>query len=289
MEEGESIENSILTRQIEGAQKKVEAMHFDVRKQLLSYDDVMNQQREAVYRERDEILSGTDTIERTFGIMEDTLSSILGNVSGDSGEPDVKGAATRLKSIFWPGIENHLNGVETPSDMSGAEDRIKAELRARFDGKIAELGTENAARVMRYVLLQVLDASWREHLLGMDELRRGIGLRAIGQKDPLLEYQFESYELFQQTLQGVREKVAEYALRVTVVSRERQPSGRTLLNDRDAIPSGLRDSSAVSGAMAGNARVLPVQKGKKVGRNDPCPCGSGKKYKFCCGRTPHAS
>jgi preprotein translocase subunit SecA len=287
MEEGESIENSILTRQIESAQKKVEAMHFDVRKQLLSYDDVMNQQREAIYRERDEILSGTDIIERTFGIMEDTVSSILGHVfASDSSEPDLKSAATRLKSIFWPGIENHLNGVEMPSDISEAEARIKAELRARFDGKIAELGAESASRIMKFVLLQVLDASWREHLLGMDELRRGIGLRAIGQKDPLLEYQFESYELFQQTLQGVREKVAEYALRVTVVSRGMQSSGRTAVN---VLPSGLRDSSAAAGAMAGNAKARPVQKGKKVGRNDPCPCGSGKKYKFCCGRTPRAS
>jgi preprotein translocase subunit SecA len=286
MEEGESIENSILTRQIESAQKKVEAMHFDIRKQLLSYDDVMNQQREAIYRERDEILSESDIIERTFGIMEDTASSILGHVFAGSGEPDLKGAATRLKSIFWPGIENHLNGVEMPSDISGAEDRIKAELRARFDGKIAELGAETASRIMKFVLLQVLDASWREHLLGMDELRRGIGLRAIGQKDPLLEYQFESYELFQQTLQGVREKVAEYALRVSVVSRGAQPSGRTTLN---VLPPGLKDSSAAAGAMAGNAKARPVQKGKKVGRNDPCPCGSGKKYKFCCGGTPHAS
>jgi preprotein translocase subunit SecA len=274
MEEGESIENSILTRQIEGAQKKVESMHFDVRKQLLAYDDVMNQQREAIYKERDEILSGTDIIERTFGIMENTLSSILERVFGDSGEPDVKGAATRLKSIFWPGLENHLEGIETPDEVHEAGERMKTELRARFDGKIAELGAENAAGVMRFVLLRVLDASWREHLLGMDELRRGIGLRAIGQKDPLLEYQFESYALFQQTLQGVREKVAEYALRVAVVSRDRQPRVRTTRETGDAP--------------AGNARQRTVHRGKKVGRNDPCPCGSGKKYKFCCGAAPHA-
>ncbi|MDR1509888.1 MAG: preprotein translocase subunit SecA [Synergistaceae bacterium] len=289
MEEGESIENSLLTRQIESAQKKVEAMHFDIRKQLLSYDDVMNQQREAIYKERDEILSGTDIIERTFGIMEDTISSALGHVFDNSDAPDVKGAATRLKSIFWPGIENHLNGVDTPSEMSEAENRIKAELRERFDSKIAELGEENAARIMRFVLLQVLDASWREHLLGMDELRRGIGLRAIGQKDPLIEYQFESYNLFQQTLQGVREKVAEYALRVTVVSRGMQSSGRTVREGRDAMIPGMKASSESAAAAAGDSRPRPVQRGKKVGRNDPCPCGSGKKYKFCCGGTPHVS
>ncbi|MDR1137902.1 MAG: preprotein translocase subunit SecA, partial [Synergistaceae bacterium] len=289
MEEGESIENSILTRQIESAQKKVESMHFDVRKQLLSYDDVMNQQREAIYKERDEILSGTDIIERTFDIMENVISSVLEKVFGDSGEPDIKGAATKLKSIFWPGIENHLSGVETPLNMPEAEERIKTELRGRFDGKIAELGTETAVRIMRFVLLQVLDASWREHLLGMDELRRGIGLRAIGQKDPLLEYQFESYSLFQQTLQSVREKVAEYALRVTVVSRERQLPGRMTREARDVMPPGFNASSENGAAMAENAKPRPAQRGKKIGRNDPCPCGSGKKYKYCCGSTPRVS
>jgi preprotein translocase subunit SecA len=142
---------------------------------------------------------------------------------------------------------------------------------------------------MRFVLLQVLDASWREHLLAMDELRRGIGLRAIGQKDPLLEYQFESYALFQQTLQGVREKVAEYALRVTVVSRERQSQGRIAREERDAMIPGMKSSSESSAATTGDSRPRPVQRGKKVGRNDPCPCGSGKKYKFCCGGTRHVS
>ncbi|MDR1967030.1 MAG: preprotein translocase subunit SecA [Synergistaceae bacterium] len=284
MEEGESIENAILTKTIEGAQKKVEAMHFDIRKQLLAYDDVMNQQREAVYRERDGILSEPDIVERTWGIMEDTLAGILERVFANPEEPDIHGVATRLKSIFWPGIDKCLAKVELPSDMGEAESTMKSELRERFDGKVKELGRENAEFVFRYVLLQVLDASWREHLLGMDELRRGIGLRAIGQKDPLLEYQFESYNLFQQTLQGVREKVTEYALRVGVVSRaSAQAGGGVRREGRGMLLPGAGGSEREAAAMAGAGKREPARRSKKIGRNDPCPCGSGKKYKHCCG------
>jgi preprotein translocase subunit SecA len=281
MEDGESIENSFLTKRIEGAQKKVESMHFDIRKQLLSYDDVMNQQREAIYRERDEISRGEGIIERAFGIMERTLSEALEHLFANSEEPDKHGVGTRLKSLFWNGIENGLDGVELPDDVPAAEERMKSELRARFDGKVEELGGENAESVFKFILLQVLDASWREHLLGMDELRRGIGLRAIGQKDPLVEYQFEAYNLFQQTLHGVREKVTEYALRVAVVSKGAGYSRSLTRESRNLLPSGPSASEAA--ANAGDARPQPAHRGKKVGRNDPCPCGSGKKYKHCCG------
>ncbi|MDR3279172.1 MAG: preprotein translocase subunit SecA [Synergistaceae bacterium] len=293
MQEGESIENSVLTKTIEGAQKKVEAMHFDIRKQLLAYDDVMNQQREAVYRERDGILADENIVSRTLGIMEDTLSSVLEKVFADSEEPDIKGVGTKLKAIFWPGFEASLAMIESPSDMPDAQERMKSELDARFGAKVSELGEENASQVFRFVLLQVLDASWREHLLGMDELRRGIGLRAIGQKDPLLEYQFESYNLFQETLQGVREKVSEYALRVAVVSREGASSARrTMREGRDMPMPGMRargDMDAAARTASPDSKPQPVQHGKKIGRNDPCPCGSGKKYKHCCGRNSAAT
>jgi preprotein translocase subunit SecA len=261
-----------------------------IRKQLLPYDNVMNQQREAVYRERDEILSDSDIVERTWGIIADTLSAILERVFADSEEPDIRGASTRLKSIFWPGLESCLLGVETRSDMPEAEEKMKAELRARFGGKVSELGAENASRIFRFVLLQVLDASWREHLLGMDELRRGIGLRAIGQKDPLLEYQFESYNLFQQTLLSVREKVTEYALRVAVVSRSGEAPRRVMRENRGMLLPGSPDNAARAADMAGDAKPRPARRAAgKVGRNDPCPCGSGKKYKHCCGGTPKES
>jgi preprotein translocase subunit SecA len=285
MEEGESIEHSLLSRTIEGAQKKVEAMHFDIRKQLLSYDNVMNQQREAVYREREGILKDADIAGRTWGIIEDAVSSVIES-GAVSEEPDFAAVSLKMKSLFGAGIERHLTGVDTVEDLTVAGEKIRAELRERFDGKVSEIGGGTAERLFRYVLLQVLDKSWREHLLGMDELRRGIGLRAIGQKDPLLEYQFESYNLFQEMLQGVREKVAEYAFRVTVVTDDRGIRPRAPLREgRDALIPSRYEPSDEGEAASGEGRRKPVKKGPKVGRNDPCPCGSGKKYKHCHGRT----
>jgi preprotein translocase subunit SecA len=285
MEEGESIEHSLLSRTIEGAQKKVEAMHFDVRKQLLAYDNVMNQQREAVYREREGILKDEDMEARTWDIIDDTLSNILERAGGGEDENDFTAAALKLKSLFGGGIERCLDGVDTREGIEEAQKKIRAELRERFDGKIAEIGGQMSNRLFRYILLQVLDKNWREHLLGLDELRRGIGLRAIGQKDPLLEYQFESYNLFQEMLQGVREKVAEYAFRVTVVTEDRgAPAGRLGREGREAlIPAGYAAAGG-GGPAEDGAKPKPVQRGPKIGRNDPCPCGSGKKYKYCHGR-----
>ncbi len=283
MEEGESIEHSLLNRTIEGAQKKVEAMHFDIRKQLLSYDNVMNQQREAVYKERAGILTDENILDRTWGILDDTLSSILERVFANPEEPDIAGVSLRLKSVFWPGIESPLLDVTTPEELSEAASGMHDALRERFDAKVAELGEDTAVALFRYILLQVLDSHWREHLLGMDELRRGIGLRAIGQKDPLLEYQFESFNLFQQMLQSVRENVAEFSMRVTVVTEKKTSSERNVREGREFLLPGAYGASS-DDEYPGEPVNVPVQHGPKVGRNAPCPCGSGKKYKHCCGR-----
>ncbi len=286
MEEGESVEHSLLNRTIEGAQKKVESMHFDIRKQLLSYDNVMNQQREAVYREREAILRDDNIKERTWGILQDTLAAQVEpeKVFANPEEPEIHAAELRLKNLFWPGIESCLENVETPEELNDATEEMQAELKDRFEKKVEEIGAETADFLFRYILLQVLDAHWREHLLGMDELRRGIGLRAIGQKDPLVEYQFESYNLFQQMLNSVRENVTEYALRITVVTEEQHaPRERVLRESREMLMPGSFDAQEVA-MSAGDVKPQPIQKGPKVGRNDPCPCGSGKKYKHCCGK-----
>ena len=282
MEEGESIEHSLLSKTIEGAQKKVEAMHFDIRKQLLSYDNVMNQQREAIYKEREQILTDENIIARTLNILDDTLSAVIEKALANVGEMDTAAVSLRLKSLFWSGIESPLVSASTPAELDNASTIMHEQLKERFDKKIEEMGEETAVQVLRYILLQVLDSHWREHLLGMDELRRGIGLRAIGQKDPLLEYQFESFSLFQQMLQSVRENVTEYALRVNVVTEDAGSRTRRMQESREfALPSsyGASDEEMT----VDDVRTQPVHKGPKVGRNAPCPCGSGKKYKHCCG------
>jgi preprotein translocase subunit SecA len=259
-------------------------MHFDIRKQLLAYDNVMNKQREAVYNEREAILSDDGIRERTWNILADTLESaaIPEKIFANPDDPDIHGAELRLKALFWPGIEAPLSEVSVESELEEAVEKMRSELRERFDKKVAELGAETADSLFRYILLQALDSNWREHLLNMDELRRGIGLRAIGQKDPLVEYQFESFNLFQHMLQSVREKVSEYALRVAIVTEDRSSRRATRESREMLLPGrGAREEAVIA---AGDAKPQPIHKGPKIGRNAPCPCGSGKKYKHCHGR-----
>lgn len=290
MEEGECIEHTLLSKAIENAQKKVEEMHFDIRKQLLSYDNVMNQQREAIYKERSEILDDHEISSRMLGVLEDTLLSLLDKIfeNKDETEPDIQAVAVKLNALYWPGISKYLENVSTAEELEEAKPMILEEIRSRFVRKTEELGPEVSEQVFRYIFLEVLDSNWKEHLLAMDELRRGIGLRAIGQKDPLLEYQFESFSLFQSMLVQIREGITEFALKVSVVSKGKDDGRKKWVESRDAlrIPdmSEYTDDMENPGSLATAQKTAPIVKGDKVGRNDPCPCGSGKKYKQCCGR-----
>ncbi len=290
MEEGECIEHTLLSKAIENAQKKVEEMHFDIRKQLLSYDNVMNQQREALYKERNEILFDRDISSRMLCVLEDTAQSLLDKVFEDneSHEPDIQSVSVKLNALFWPGISKHIEKVRTKEDLEKEKPVLLEEIRSRFRQKTEELGSDVSEQIFRYIFLEVLDTNWKEHLLAMDELRRGIGLRAIGQKDPLLEYQFESFNLFQTMLVQIREGITEFALKVSVVSKDKEKSRSGWIESRDAleIPNapGYGEDMENPGALATARKTQPIVNVNKVGRNDPCPCGSGKKYKQCCGR-----
>ena len=291
MEEGECIEHPLLSKAIENAQKKVEEMHFDIRKQLLSYDNVMNQQREAVYRERGEILSDPDIQGRTLGVIEDTAKAQLEKIFADKDaeDNDLQSVCVKLNALFWPGISRHIEKVQSEQELEEAAPNLLAEIRTRFEQKAQDLGPEISSQIFRYIFLEVLDTGWKEHLLAMDELRRGIGLRAIGQKDPLIEYQFESFNLFQETLLQIREGITEFALRVSVVTQEQHDNRKKWVESHDefTVPeqrtAGDNDMEN-PGLMATAQKTQPIINAAKVGRNDPCPCGSGKKYKQCCGK-----
>ena len=278
MKEGEAIDHPLLSRAIESAQKKVEQYHFDIRKQLLQYDSVMNQQRMAIYDERKRILLSDDLIEHTWQIITDALDGVLEEHFPDEGEADPNGAIIKIKTLFSGRIAECLSGVDDRALLPEARDKMIALLKEEFDAKVEELGLELANNIFKMILLRVLDAHWKEHLLAMDELRRGIGLRALGQKDPLLEYQFESYNLFQQMLGSIREGVARLALKVSMAHEEKRPMPVTL--SRDLVMAGAARASHSND----RANIDTAKKVQKVGRNDPCPCGSGKKYKYCCGR-----
>lgn len=287
MEEGESIEHGLISKAIESAQKKVEQYHFDIRRQLLMYDNVMNQQREAIYEERRNILIEEDLTERAVQIIEDAVKSILSGVFPDGGEPQIEAVSIKLKGVFGPGVEKPLLEVKDPQELETASEKIIGKLKEKFRKKVTEMGDVTANEVIRFIFLHVLDSAWKEHLLAMDELRRGIGLRAIGQKDPLLEYQFESYNLFTEMTERVRLNIAEYLFRVSVVKEEESKGPGKIKESKDLLPIGMmaptqRKAQELGGAQTGKSQ--PIRKGPKVGRNDPCPCGSGKKYKHCCGK-----
>ncbi|MDR1978236.1 MAG: preprotein translocase subunit SecA, partial [Synergistaceae bacterium] len=208
MVDGEAIESSMLTKVIESSQHKVEQMHFDVRKQLLAYDNVMNHQREAIYAERRTILQDEDIVDYGWGIVQGVIEEILDRYFPEQDEPDPERAASRMRALFGPGGGETVARLDSRAGMETVRDEIVEAMKRPYAQKILELTPDVARGLLRYIVLNTLDDAWRDHLLAMDELRRGIGLRAIGQKDPLLEYQFESYNLFQEMMLRVRESFA---------------------------------------------------------------------------------
>jgi preprotein translocase subunit SecA len=293
MADGEAIESSMLTKVIESSQHKVEQMHFDIRKQLLAYDNVMNHQREAVYLERHTILQEEDIIDYGWGIVQGVLDEILDRYFPEQEEAAPERAASRMRTFFGSGSDEIVRRLDSRAGMEVLRDEIVESMKKRYAQKILDFTPSEARGLLRYVVLNTLDDAWRNHLLGMDELRRGIGLRAIGQKDPLLEYQFESYNLFQEMMTQVRESFVEQFFRVRVISNEGKRSERKLSEGREPIFLDLRHPGAEgyadprqggSRAQVGEGKPEPIRKTVRVGRNDPCPCGSGKKYKHCCGK-----
>jgi len=279
MNEGEPIEHSMLSKAIENAQRKVEAHNFEIRKHLLDYDDVMNKQREVIYSQRRQILAGKDLREEVYGFIDDICADLVDTYTEEKGPSegwDWKALEKRLLRQFSVHLDISQEERED-LDQAGLEERIAGTLREAYDDQVTLFGDEEMARVEKFIVLQTLDNLWKDHLLNMDHLREGIGLRGYGQKDPLQEYRREGYEMFMAMIQRFKEEAVSLLLRIRPMreseaeeleARRRQQQQRMSYGrgDGDEKPKTVR------------------RKGKKVGRNDPCPCGSGKKYKKCCGR-----
>ena len=297
IEDDVPIEHSLVTRQIENAQKKVESYHFDVRKHVLEYDDVMNLQRKVIYGERRKILEGGDLRENILDFAETLIDEIVGASCSTEVRPedwDLAGLLEDARAIF------PLPAEITPEGLAGlSADDIIARLRtaalAAYEAKEQEIGSETMRELERLILLQTLDRKWIDHLYTMDALREGIGLRAYGQANPLIEYQKEGYALFEQLKRDVQEDTVRFLYRVQVQPAAAVPALRT--PDRPAYRVsrqsadgeggrgvGLRSEPQRAGAAGGGGTATQVRVAK-VGRNDPCPCGSGKKYKKCHGRS----
>jgi preprotein translocase subunit SecA len=327
MEEGVPIESRMITRQIEGAQKAVEGQNFEARKHLLEYDDVMNKQREAVYGLRRRLLEGLDQKDL---IVEDYVSGILAEILERHCPPKAHVADWDLKAlkdaiIARFGVDIYAEGLK-PEQMNRQElgDAIFEKLKERYDAKEALIGAEAMRYHERMIMLSVMDAQWKDHLLSMDHLKEGINLRGYGQHDPLVEYKRESFDMFEEMMQRFQEETVRYLYLMQIMERPpdsgARPGGGISPSSDDVSGQEAGVPAIITGGRGGNGRPprqvatsvdeieetfqrkkkreleqarmagagdmqvqQVVRSAAKVGRNDPCPCGSGKKYKKCHG------
>jgi len=307
LDEDERIEHSLLSRAIENAQRKVESRNFGVRRHLLEYDDVMNEQRTVIYRQRRQVLENEDLSDTVMSMLGDVLDRALESFVTQSRYPeewDLDGLIRYLESILFP-----QGRITRPSLLQYAEEGGVAGLRehllqaagAFYAAKEREVSAERTRVFERWVLLRVVDMKWMDHLAQIDDLREGIGLRAYGQRDPLTEFKFEAHALFEDMIASIQEDAVKYLFKLDPTGRARSGSQVAVVRESHRqvsafgegagpeVESGLNPAGTPQRHATGSGGDQPVQepyrrKGRKIGRNEPCPCGSGKKYKRCCGR-----
>ncbi len=293
MPDGEAIEAGIVSRSIESAQRKVEARNFDMRKQLLEYDDVANDQRKVVYQQRNEVLDATDIGETIDSLRIGVFTQIVhASVPPESVEEqwDLGNLEAVLRDEWGLDAPVHqwVKADQTLND-EGIVERVNQVATEAYVAKQAEIGRENWVPFERSVLLQAIDHHWREHLAALDQLRQGIHLRGYAQKNPKQEYKREAFELFQAFLETVKYEVTKTLMTVRVRSREEVEAAEAQARrEAEELEARMRLQHAVAGAEEEEEApeaLAPFKRfGKKIGRNDPCPCGSGKKYKACHGK-----
>ena len=293
----EAIEAKMVTKAIERAQTTVEQRNAEIRKNVLKYDEVMNEQRKVIYQRRDQILDGADLKSAAMEYLAEAVDSLIEThcVSEASDEWDVEGLALELRT-YWPAVVTE-EAIERCLDTDAIYDLVMADAQAHYLRREEELGADVLRQIERQVMLSIIDQRWREHLEEMDYLQEGINLRAMGQKDPLAEWQREGYEMFGQMMKGIAQDFVRYVMHVQVVN-ESAPAVRvenvTETGTEDALSSGFVSAALASDdidpALLAESQVSankPVVKDSSdwstTPRNAPCPCGSGKKYKQCHG------
>jgi preprotein translocase subunit SecA len=277
MEDGQPIEHNMISRAIENAQSRVEGHNFEIRKTLIEYDDVMNQQREVIYRQRREALDGKSlkaTIEDMIRTKAEEIADTFAEDRLPAEEWDLKG----LKAAAYKQFNFRLN-MDDPESLEGMDGNGLAELINEaavkiYDQRESVVGADEFRHLERVVMLQTVDNLWKDHLLSMDHLKEGIGLRGYAQQNPLIVYKKEGYDMFQDMINRVQEETIGILYRIQIAEPEkieeiRQPDEQQMFFSGGDEPE----------------KKKPVKRtAKKIGRNAPCPCGSGKKYKKCCGK-----
>ncbi|GAB4374162.1 MAG: preprotein translocase subunit SecA [Deltaproteobacteria bacterium] len=279
MEEGEPIEHPMINKAVENAQKKVEAHNFDIRKHLLEYDDVMNRQRGVIYELRREVLSGESLRETVFEMAAEIAEDLAARFAPEKVHPEEWDLAGLSDAVFTQfGVRLEFPEAEVPTLTRGKiEDAILEAYSAFYRSKEEEYGEDAMRYLERMFLLSTIDAFWKDHLLSMDHLKEGIGLRGYGQKDPLKEYQREGFEMFADLVFRIKAESLKRLFHVRV-QREGEPAQMAA-----RAPAAPRRVNLSRGEIAKAGAKTQQRTSRKIGRNEPCPCGSGKKYKKCCG------
>lgn len=273
LEEDEAIENAMVTKTIENAQKKVEGNNFDIRKSLLGYDDVINKQREIIYKQRTEVLEGENLKDHIIAMIHDIIKTAV-DLHLDSEDENYKDS---IKTLL-----NYLEDIYLPKDEFELEELFKLEpeqieemlidvAMKLYEEKEASIGSEQMREIERVIMLKCVDSKWMDHIDNMDHLKQGIGLRAYKQQDPVQAYQMEGSNMFEEMIESIKLDTVKYLyhVRVQVEAPKREKVAE--------------EAEAIHGEKEVNNKKQPVKNGPKIKRNDPCPCGSGKKYKNCCG------
>ena len=297
MQEGEAIQHPMISRSVERAQRKVEENNFGIRKRLLEYDNVMNQQREVIYLRRRHALLGERLRDDIMDMLRDVAAGVADRYHE---EGDVEGLKNEVRSKLLVDLNLTPERFQSLGEQ-GLRDEIVREAEEFYRRKEEKVGPEMMRTLEKMVMMQVIDSKWRDHLREMDDLKEGIHLRGYGQKDPLVEYKTESFKMFMELMEMIADESLSMVFRVfperveqLPVQRPRRPARREdmVLTHDSAQGAGFMVNKEAVPAAAGERRTQqaetgrkpqPIRVGQKVGRNDPCPCGSGKKYKNCHG------
>jgi preprotein translocase subunit SecA len=272
MEDDMPLEANILSKSIEGAQKKVEGRNFGIRKHVLQYDDVMNKQREIIYGERNRVLHGENIKDEIYSMVENIIDTAVGLYTSESEyaeEWDLNALEDYLHHIFLPKGLFKVENIET-LDRESLKSKLMDLSDKLYKMKEEEVTPERLREIERVLLLRNVDEKWIDHIDAMDQLKQGIGLRAVGQEDPVRADQIEGFDMFNEMTYNIQMDTVRMLYHVTIKTEAKREQ--------------VAKITGTSGSDSEPKKLQPVKKENKVGRNDPCPCGSGKKYKKCCGR-----
>lgn len=274
MEEDMPIEHKMLSKSIEGAQRKVESQNFAIRKHVLQYDDVMNKQREVIYKERKNVLEGENLKEHVINMVESLIDDIIKAYTSDGDYPetwDMKGLEKAVYELNVPKSSIKFKDLDSLT-REDIKDQVFDLMKKLYEEREELVGFDRMREIERIILLQIVDTKWMDHIDAMEQLRQGIGLRAIGQEDPVRAYQFEGFDMFEEMIASIQEETVKYLYGFIIEEHEVQEMERKQVIDVDNLSA------------SSSSEKQPVSKEKTAGRNDLCPCGSGKKFKKCCGK-----